>query len=259
MSDTVYIEELSAGLKRLVLNSPQNLNAMDEKMATEFRAAVESLRSDSSLRRLVLCGEGRAFSAGGNISMLREKVAKPYEQNVSEMMGFYESFLSIRHIPVPTIAALHGHAIGAGLCLALACDFRVAASEAKLGLNFVKIGLHPGMGATYFLPRLLGPAAAAELLFSGTVLRAKDAHQLGMLNAVVPSKKFQAGLDTFLAQLEGSGPEAVRQLKQTLCSAREAELRLALQREAEAQAENFQSAEFLEGITAVEEKRSAKF
>lgn len=259
MTKSVRIEEVRPGSKRLLLCSPENLNAMNESMAQEFQAAVSELQKDTSLRLLSICGEGRAFSSGGNIEMLRAKTKKSRKENVAEMISFYESFLCIRHIPVPTIAVLHGHAIGAGLCLALACDFRVAATEAKLGLNFLKIGLHPGMGATYFLPKLIGLPSATEVLLSARILSADEAKTYGFVNAVYPSENFSAEVEKYLAQFEGNGPMAARALKQTLSVGKETELQEALQREAEAQAINFESDEFLEGLEAVKEKRLPRY
>ena len=107
--------------------------------------------------------------------MLKNKAALDAETNRQAMLQFYRAFLSILELPVPTIAAVNGHAIGAGFCLALACELRVASADAKLGLTFTRLGLHPGMGATCFLPRIAGFAVANDLLISGRVLEAGEA------------------------------------------------------------------------------------
>src|SRR3990170_7604312 len=102
------------------------------------------------------------------------------------MREFYGLFLSVRDLPCPSVAAIHGAAIGAGLCVALACDLRVAARDAKLGLNFTRLGIHPGMGATWTLPRLVGAAHAADLLLSGRSLDGDEALRIGLVNRAVP-------------------------------------------------------------------------
>ena len=104
---------------------------------------------------------------------------------------FYTRYLAIRRAPIPTIAAMNGHAIGAGLCFALACDIRIAVADAKMGMTFTKLGIHPGMGATYFLPRLTGTAKACELFFTGRVFDAAEALRLGIVNRVVRARRFR--------------------------------------------------------------------
>src|SRR5262249_10307005 len=156
-----------------LLDDPEARNAMGEEMAAQFLRAAGELKNDRSVRVVVLTGRGRAFSGGGNLDMLETKTRIAKEENQRLMREVYRSFISILEIDVPVIAAVNGHAIGAGLCLALACDLRIASADAKLGLNFVHLGLHPGMGATYFVPRLVGDARAAELLYSGATISAE--------------------------------------------------------------------------------------
>lgn len=123
---------------------------------------------------MVLTGEGRAFSAGGDLAWLRERASSDPRDNVDTMLAFYDRFLCLRSLPVPIIAAINGPAVGAGLCLTLACDLRVAARSAKLGFTFVHLGLHPGMGCTHFLPKIAGPQTAARLLLSGALGLSRD-------------------------------------------------------------------------------------
>ncbi len=246
MKENVYLDDLDDGISRITLNSPSTLNAMDDAMASEFKTLIEELRLRKDLRVLILSGEGRAFSAGGHVSMLSSKLELGFEENKAAMLAFYESFLCIRHLEVPSIAAINGHAIGAGLCLALACDIRYVVPEAKLGLNFVQIGLHPGMGATYFVPKLVGPGVAAELMFAGSIFSGEDAMTLGLVNSVFEKQDFENSVLGNAQKLATSAPESVRQLKNTFSKKAEAELLSCLEREAHCQAENFQGKEFRE-------------
>lgn len=144
MKNNLVQLEVSQHFATITFNDPDRLNALSLEMAAVFPQIIDELKSQSDLRCVVLTGAGRAFSAGGNLDMIAEKKHKTAEQNTEEMLQFYSSFLCIRDLPVPTIAAINGHAIGAGLCVALACDLRVASESAKLGVNFTKLGLSPG-------------------------------------------------------------------------------------------------------------------
>lgn len=250
---------LGGGVEELRLNEPESRNAMSEQMADRFFAVVGQIIRDASVRVVILTGAGKAFSGGGHLQMLQEKTKLNVERNRELMEQFYERFLVVRKIPVPVIAAINGHAMGAALCLALACDLRVAVKEAKLGLNFVHLGLHPGMGATYLVPRLVGPARAAELLYGGKVLSAEEAERCGLVNEVCEASDFRARVDAIAAGIAQAGPQAVRALKQSLTAGDDDPLQRALKREAQCQSLDYVGPEFLEGITAALEKRAPKF
>ncbi len=253
------VEIVNGPITRLVLSEPATRNAMSEAMAAEFQAAVREIAKDSETRVVVLTGSGEAFSGGGHLSMLEEKTRLSKEENRLKMLEFYSSFLCITELKVPVIAALNGHAIGAACCLSLAADIRIAAAGAKLGFNFVALGLHPGMGATYFLPRLIGPSKAAELLYTASIITAERALELGLVSEVVPLSDLEARVQEVAKKISSNGPSALRELKTTLCLDQKAELQKALEREAEMQSGDYLSAEFLEGITAAKEKRKPQF
>lgn len=244
---------------KITLNDPDNLNAMGEEMAQEFSALVDQLRGKKrELRAIVLTGAGRAFSAGGNLEMLEQKTKLAGEENRLRMLNFYNSFLKITELNIPLIAAINGHAIGAGLCVASACDIRIAAEGAKLGFTFTKLGLHPGMGATYFLPRAIGVSAATELMITGRVIECPEALRLGLISRIV---KPGTAVDEAMAiarEVTSCGPESVRQVLESM---RQVPLSLAasLEREALAQSINYANAEFKEGVRAAIEKRKANF
>lgn len=251
--------ELIPGVVQLTLSDPATRNAMSEEMALQFEDSVKKLRDNKLVRAVVLRGEGVSFSGGGHLDMLFNKTKISPEENKKLMMLFYRQFLSIVDLAVPTIAAINGHAVGAGLCLSLACDIRIACSEAKLGLNFVRIGLHPGMGATYFLEKIIGPAKATELLYCGRIITALEGEKIGLVNSCWSLDKFDAAVIETAQAISSSGPQAIRALKESLRVSRLRSLAECLEREAECQSKDYASAEFLEGITAAKEKREAKF
>jgi enoyl-CoA hydratase/carnithine racemase len=244
---------------KIILNDPENLNAMSEKMAEEFSSAIASLKTKENIRAVVLTGNGNAFSAGGDLKMLQKKSKIPLIENQRLMLEFYKSFLSILDIKVPLIAAINGHAVGAGLCLASACDIRICSTKAKLGFTFTKIGLHPGMGATYFLPKLLGESVARELLLSGRMIEAKEAFEIGLVSKVVAAEEIDSECEKLIAEISAGGPKAISMLSETLRSSAVEDLNAALEREAICQAYSYAGEEFKEGIAAAIEKRAPNF
>ena len=251
----------------LTFDDRARLNAMTEAMGQALRAAVDGLRGDQSLRAAVLTGAGRAFSAGGDLDLIEAKArdgsASPggavREENRAFMERFYGLYLSVRELPFPTVAAIHGAAIGAGLCVALGCDLRVAARDAKLGLNFVRLGIHPGMGASWTLPRLVGPARAAEILFTGRIFGGEEAERIGLVNRALPREEvLPASLD-LARQIAASAPLPVRGAKQALARSPGATLEEQLRFEAEQQSRNYESRDLREGIAAAREKRDPRF
>jgi enoyl-CoA hydratase len=255
----VLLDECGGGIWRLTLNDPDSRNAMSVEMGKEFADAVRKLKGVSSLRVLEIRGSGSAFSAGGHLDMLLAKTKLSAEENRARMLEFYDDFLILTSLPVPVVAAINGHAVGAGLCLAMACDIRIADERAKLGVNFVKLGLHPGMGATYFLPRIVGRSRAAELLYAGKIVTASEAAGMGLVAQALPEDDFEKVTKSLLGDIAAAGPQSVRELKQSLSKGEESTLREALIREAECQALDYAGSEFLEGIMAAKEKRTPSF
>jgi enoyl-CoA hydratase len=269
MSDThssLVRQSRDGDIVTLHFNDPDHLNAMTRAMGECFRQCVGDLAQDESIRAVILTGEGRAFSAGGDLDMLQAQAdrgaAAPgtaWRGIRDDMTTFYRLFLSIRDLPCPSIAAINGHAIGAGFCVALGCDFRYVAAEAKLGLNFTRIGLHPGMGATWTLPRLVGPALASELLYTSRTISGEEAGRIGLANRVLAGEEVLAEAESTAQEIAGNAPLAVRAVKRALRRTENASIEDQLQFEASEQARNFESADANEGISAVREKRSPDF
>jgi enoyl-CoA hydratase/carnithine racemase len=239
----------------IALARPDARNAMSVEMGRQLSEAVAFV-ARSPARAVVISGKGAVFSAGGDFGFLEERLRSSPEENRVAMLRFYEAFLCVRTLPQPTIAALHGAAIGAGLCFAMGCDLRVAAEGTKLSVNFVKLGLHPGMGATWLLPRLVGPARAAELLMTGRQLEAAEALRIGLVNEVVPADRVLARARDVALEIASAGPVAVRQVKESL---RAPGLEQALEVEARAQAVSYATKDLAEGVAAARERRAPKF
>jgi 2-(1,2-epoxy-1,2-dihydrophenyl)acetyl-CoA isomerase len=183
--ETIRLEAADA-IATLILNRPQALNAFDRAMKTELLAALRSVERDISVRALVLTGEGRAFCAGQD---LRESFGGDDPTLADELRLRYNPvILAIARLSKPVIAAVNGVAAGAGCSLALACDLRLAAESASFVLAFGRVGLVPDSGATWFLPRIVGQARAAELALVGDPVSAEDAARIGLVNRVVPDE-----------------------------------------------------------------------
>eukprot|EP00754_Rhynchopus_humris_P044762 Rhum_TRINITY_DN4378_c0_g1::Rhum_TRINITY_DN4378_c0_g1_i1::g.14084::m.14084 len=192
----------------VTLNLPDKLNALTEEMGHTFSSTVKTLAAEATadpedLRAVVLTGAGRAFSAGGDLEFLHSRVAvgAPLDAaaaaaNKASMLEFYSLFLCVKDLPCPVLAAVNGHAVGAGLCLAMATDLRVVASSAKLSVNFTNIGIHPGMAASHHLPKLVGAQMATKMILTGDAVSGDEAVDIGLALKAVPA---DAVLDEALA------------------------------------------------------------
>lgn len=266
MAGEVRVERHDA-VAQLVFDAPERRNAMTEAMGRALASAVERIAADASVRAVVLSGAGAAFSAGGDLAMLEELAragrAAPGEPQRGRarafMRRFYGLFLSLRELPQPTIAAIHGAAIGAGLAVALACDLRFAARDARLGLNFTRLGIHPGMGSTWTLPRLVGPAHAADLLLTGRIVDGVEAERMGLVNRALPADEVLPHALETAAAIAACAPGAVRATRRSLRGALAASLEEQLDVEAEEQARCYESADLAEGLEAVRTRRTPRF
>lgn len=243
--------------KTLVLyfDNESSLNAMNEGMAEEFPVLINEIKNNhKNARALILTGKGKAFSAGGDLQMLLNKTKLSKDENKRRMLNFYGSFLSIRELEIPVIAAINGAAVGAGLCLACACDIRIASQNSKFGFTFTKLGLHPGMGATYFVRKVLGESFASELLLTGRIISPEEALQKNLISAIHPGDELIVQAKRIASEISSSAPLATSQLLKNL-RGEILNKEESLSHEASMQSENYAGSEFLEGVTAVIEKR----
>ncbi len=267
MTEPLLLVERDGGVATVTFNDPDRLNAMTEAMGEAISAEMAGLAKQDDLRAVILTGAGRAFSAGGDLDMIDRMGAAGRADpggatraaNRDFMRRFYGLYLSVRDLPQPTIAAVNGHAIGAGCCVGLACDLRIAADEAKLGLNFTRLGIHPGMAATWTLPRLVGPAHAAELLFTGRLVDGPEAARIGMVNRSVPRDQVLPEARAVAVAIAQASPLAVRGTKRSLAATPTARLDEQLATEAHEQSLCYEGADLAEGLAAAREKRPPRF
>ncbi len=255
----LQVDRPAAGVALLTLDNPDMRNAMSDEMTASWAAAVAQLAADRSLRAVVVTGAGSAFCSGGNTSWIAGEPDATVDELRTRMLPFYRAWLSIRSLEVPTIAAVNGAAIGAGLCLALACDLRYAATGARLGVPFVKLGMHAGMGGTYLLPEVVGEAQARDLLLTGRVVDADEALRIGLVSRVLEPATFLDDVLEIAAGIAATAPVASRLTKLALLDGGHRDLEAALQWEAMAQPITLATEDLQEGIRASREKRAPEF
>lgn len=246
-------------IARLTLSRPEALNALDKATGEELLDALESLRTDASVRVVVLTGAGRAFSAGGDIKEMGQAGELP-ESFFEELLATLNRVVvALTEMPKPVIAAVNGIAAGLGFNLALACDIRIAARGAEFTQAFLRIGLIPDGGGTYHLPRIVGWARAMELILTARTVSSEEALRLGLVTTVVDETDFDETVDVMARQLAAAPTSAIGRVKQLLAHSLTADLKSQLRLEREMQMESGRSNDFTEGIAAFLEKRSPRF
>lgn len=249
------------GVATIMLNRPDALNALSLQLAKDLRQAVEKSRDDEA-RAVILTGSGRAFCSGGD---LREMRSMGEEQGSIEafldepLKALHEVILLIRQTEIPFVAAVNGVCAGAGTNFALACDIVLAADDASFNEAFVRIGLSPDCGGSFFLPRAVGEKLAAEMLMTGATVTAQRAAEIGMINRVVPAAELMAEASKLAAQLASGPTAAIGRVKRMLNATFSNTLEEQLSLEADCQVESGKSSDFNEGVAAFFEKRAPKF
>ncbi len=245
----------------LTLNRPERLNALGDTLRDDLHAAVLRATTDPQVRVIVLTGAGRGFCSGGDVKAMNEAKEARTERPVLDKVAPLRDrvLLAMRDAPQPIIAAVNGAAAGAGMNLALACDIRLAATTARFGETFVKRGLHPDWGGTYFLPRVVGLAKACEMIFTGEMIDAAEAARLGIVSAVYPPEELLPATHTLAAKIAAGPPLAIRLAKRALYHSQDVDLRAALEFETFAQNVCYESEDAREGIRAFVEKRAPRF
>src|SRR5690606_4952251 len=236
------------------------LNAFAGTMRTDLLHALQELEADVEIRSVIITGVGRAFSTGGDISVMSEIIEEGDRTRFEQLVRSGADVVrQIDAMSKPVIAAINGAAAGAGACLTLACDLRIASETASIGFTFLRVGLHPDWGGSFFLPRLVGPAAASELIFTGGMVSAERGERLGLFNRVVPAAQLDAAARGFAGEITASPANVVADAKRVLRRSLSSTLSQVLELEVEAQLRAFDSPDFTEGITAFVEKRAPKF
>jgi 2-(1,2-epoxy-1,2-dihydrophenyl)acetyl-CoA isomerase len=252
----VLIETTQSGsVATITLNRPEKLNAFAGTMREELLAALRQCASDDAVRVVVITGAGRAFCAGGDVQFMSGLQAGSDTVAFRRLLDAGRDIvLEIASMPKPVLASVNGVAAGAGCNLALACDFRIASDAAKFSQSFVRIGLQPDWGGTWFLPRLTGKSIAMELMLTGRMVEAAEALALGLVDRLVPAASLEDETTTLATSFAAAPPLAARRIKRALTAADQNDLRTQLELEAQQQIDCFLSDESRERIAAFVKK-----
>ncbi len=254
--------DLTNKVLTITLNKPEKLNPIGDTM-TPF--AVERLRdaaSNPEVGCVVLTGAGRAFCAGGDVSNMggaSDQPPRTYEENVEHQRGRHELPLLLHSIPKVTIAAVNGHAMGAGLGLAASCDLRLASEKGKFGTAFANVGLGGDFGTTWQMNRLLGESKAKELFFLTDILEAEEALRIGLINRILPAENFMAHVREVAERIANGPLVSYRWMKENLNQSSHVDFKTMLDKEAMSHLRCAQTEDHKEGVAAFMEKRSAAF
>ncbi|MBA3321672.1 MAG: enoyl-CoA hydratase [Pyrinomonadaceae bacterium] len=249
---------LDNGIKRITINRPERRNSVDLETAGQLLAAVQASVDDGT-RVLVLTGAGEAFCAGADLAMTSPEEFANFDTTKYLREFVNPTIQALRALPSPVVARVHGPAVGLGNNYALACDLIIASEQAVFSQLFIKIGLMPDGGGTFFLPRLVGYHQAFELMATGAQLSATEAHALGLVNRVVPFAELDATIAQITARLVAAPRLALTRMKAALNHSLHTDLAGALDFEAINQDACLHSPDFVEGITAFMQKRKPIF
>ena len=256
-----FLYEVREGVGYITLNRPERLNALTFEVYRELTEAFEALRTEEAVRAVVITGTGRAFSSGGDV---REIIGALQGRDMAGLLEFTRMTCllvrNIRALRKPVIASLNGTTAGAGACIALASDLRIASTEARIAFLFVRVGLSGAdMGAAHLLPRLVGLGRATELLYTGDFITAEEAARIGLYNRVVPASELEAETRALAERLARGPSFALGLTKEMLEREMDVSLDTALEWEAQAQAICMQHPDYREAYEAFMEKREPKF
>ena len=256
-----FLYEQGEGIATITLNRPERLNALTFEVYRELSDTFAALRDEDEVLVVVITGAGRAFCSGGDV---HDIIGQLFSRDMEGLLAFTrmtgEVVRNIRALPKPVIASLNGVTAGAGACIALASDIRIASEEAKIAFLFVKIGLSGAdMGAAYLLPRVVGLAQATELLYTGDFISAHEAERIGLYNRVVTTKELATVTSELAARLAKGPPFALAKTKEMLNRELDMSLDAALECEAQAQAICMQHQDYREAYEAFIKKRAPKF
>lgn len=255
------IVDTKDGVRTLTLNRPERLNAVNDQLSTEIIQAISEASADDEVRVIVLTGSGRGFCAGLDLTdySKRNPAADSRHKKLDDLGWVGHQALGIVHCDKPVIAAINGIAAGAGLALALACDIRFMSAKARVTAGYIRRGLSPDAGMTYFLPRLVGQAKAAELIFTGRDIYPEEAERVGLVNGIFTDEEFQDRVMSFATALAEGPPVAMTLSKRLLAASPDADLTSILKQEFTSIKACFGTKDVQEGIKAFAEKRKPVF
>jgi enoyl-CoA hydratase/carnithine racemase len=252
--------DIHAATALIRLNRPERLNAIGGSMRNEIGEALKQAAADESVRVVVLTGEGRGFSAGGDIQNLKELRDRRAEDEFRSILTTGQAINRyMRAMAKPVIAAVNGPCAGAGFSLALGCDIRIASDRASFGPVFARIGLHPDWGGSWLLPRLVGSAKACEMIFTGEMFSVAEAEKTGVVNRIVPHDDLMKTVMELAGKIAENPPGVIKLAKESIYRSLTSSIEEAFLRENDVQSECFNSDDFSEGLTAFLEKRKPQF
>jgi enoyl-CoA hydratase/carnithine racemase len=261
-TDDAVLLEVEAGVATLTLNEPDRMNPVTGPISEQLGARLDEIEERSDVRCVVLQGAGRAFSAGGDIQGMKERIdsEKPLDESVRELdRGLGATMAKLVGCSYPTVAKVDGPAVGAGANLAIGCDVVLASEDASIGFVFRQVGLSVDGGTSYLLPRIVGVNKAKELVFTGEILGAEEAGDLGLFNHVYPDDEFDEEVAAMVDRIATGPTVALGQAKRVVQDGLEKSLERALTDEAAAQGVVFDTDDHAEGVHAFLEDRDPEF
>ncbi|MEE9202992.1 MAG: enoyl-CoA hydratase-related protein [Dehalococcoidia bacterium] len=252
------------GVATITLNRPERLNAMNEMMAAELVQAIDEIAADDAVRVVLLTGAGRAFCAGADIGRAEGREAvldESHPETIRRQLSTSAPLINLKlqKLEKPTIAMVNGPAVGAGFGWTLGCDMRFGSEKTRFRVAFTTIGLVPGTGDAWLLPRIVGVAKAAELLYSGDFVEGEEAYRIGLLNRLVPHEKLEEETRAFARRLAQNPPVSLRLNKILLYKGLDTDIETAMHMVAAYQAICINTQDHKEGVAAFREKRQPRF
>jgi 2-(1,2-epoxy-1,2-dihydrophenyl)acetyl-CoA isomerase len=257
MSDLLY--EVKDRIATITLNRPDKLNAFTRPMIDAWATSLAEAQQDDAVNVVVVTGHGRAFCAGGDVGRMGEGEPSPLEHKNQLWENIHRVPKTLETMDKPVIAMVNGLAVGAGMGMCLMCDVRIAADDARFSTGYVRVGLVPGDGDTYFLPRLVGAAKALELLWTADFIEAPEALRLGIVNRVVPAAELREATYAFARQIAEGAQVPIRMIKRLVYQSLRLDLRTHLDLVSSHMSIVRKTADHAEGVAAFKEKRAPKF
>ncbi len=257
-TETVLLD-IADRVATVTLNRPEKLNALNSELMDALVPAIENVAEDKEVRCVVITGAGRGFCAGGDIADMASGAALPDENPVTRLRRREEVSRLLHEMPKPTIAMINGPAAGAGLSIALACDIRIAGESARMGTAFVRVGFSGDYGGTWMLQRLVGPAKARELYFTGELIDAREAERIGLVNRTVPDDRLASETRTLAERIAKGPPIALARMKQNMNLGLVSDYSTLLDSEAEGMVMSAATEDNREALKAFLEKRMPEF
>ncbi|MBI3651802.1 MAG: enoyl-CoA hydratase [Acidobacteria bacterium] len=262
MSEEVILTNVENKVATLTFNRPDKLNALSRDLIFQAIETLKGWSKDETVGAIIITGAGRGFCAGGDVAAMAQRnegAQQTLEEKIDWLREGHELSWTIYNMPKVTIAAVNGHAMGAGLGVALSCDIRIAMDTAKFGTAYAKVGFGGDFGTTWLLTQYVGAPKAKELFFLSDIIEAREAHQLGLVNRVVVPEDFQATVADVAARIANGPLTSFRYMKANVNLSATVDFRTMLDRESETHIRCGETADHQEGVRAFMEKRAPKF